>query len=284
VKEDGKLYGPGTFDMKGGVTVSLWAMKALKDLGYELNRKVVFLVTSDEEIGSDHSRPIIEEEAKKSLYVFVPESSIPPNGDIKTQRKGVGMYKMKIKGIPVHAGNAPDKGVNAIEELALQITDLSGLTNHQEGTTVTVGVVSGGTRSNVKAEYAEAEIDVRFITTEQGIKLDEQIRNRKPFIADAIVEVEGGINRYPLERTDKTEKLFQDIKEIAISHGYGLNEGLSGGGSDGNLTSAVGIPTIDGLGPVGDGPHARNEHVVLDNLPYRAALLAELLLKYIGKE
>lgn len=282
-REGNKLFGPGTFDMKGGLTTALWAFHTLNHFGITGDYRVAMFISSDEEIGSVESKQLIEVEARKSEWVYVPESSLPPDGKVKTARKGVGMYKMMIHGIPVHVGNEPRNGVNAIEELALQITDLSKLTNHDEGCTVTVGVVSGGSRSNVKAELAEAEIDLRFMTREQGETLNKLIINRKPFLSQAKIEVTGGINRYPLEKTDATIALYDELKEIAQHHGYELGEGLSGGGSDGNFTSGVGTPTIDGLGPIGDGPHARNEHVVLDNLPYRAALLAEALANKMRK-
>jgi glutamate carboxypeptidase len=266
--------------MKGGLTISLWALKALKELGFKGKRRIVFLATSDEEIGSLHSRQIIEEEARKSVCVFVPESSISPHGAVKTARKGVGIFKLKVKGVPVHAGIDPWSGVNAIEELALQIADLRKLSDRDRGVSVNVGVISGGTRTNVTAQYAEADIDVRFMTKEQGEELRAKLRNRQPYIEGAEITVEGDINRFPLERNESVVQLYHVLEEIAQSHGYKLGEGVSGGGSDGNFTAGLGIPTIDGLGPIGDGAHAEHEHVVLDNLPYRAALVAEAFKRY----
>ncbi|QDP41469.1 M20 family metallopeptidase [Radiobacillus deserti] len=281
-KEKGKLYGPGVFDMKGGLTITLWALKALKELGHTGKRKVVFLATSDEEIGSEYSRDLIEEEAQKSSIVFVPECSIAKSGAVKTARKGIGIFKMKIKGKPTHAGINPWDGASAIEELALQITDLKNLDNRDEGISINIGKIKGGTRRNVVAAYAEAEIDVRFDTEEQAEALEKAILDRPTFVEGTIVTVEGRINRFPLERTEEVEELYQQLKEIAASHGYDLKEGASGGGSDGNLTAALEVPTIDGLGPKGDGAHAENEHIILGNLPYRAALLAEAIKRNLG--
>ncbi|UFT98868.1 M20 family metallopeptidase [Radiobacillus kanasensis] len=276
-KEKGKLYGPGVFDMKGGLTITLWALKALKELGHIGNRKVVFLATSDEEIGSQHSRDLIEEEAQKSSIVFVPECSIAKSGAVKTARKGIGIFKLKIKGKSSHAGINPWDGASAIEELALQITDLKNLDDCEQGISINIGKIKGGTRRNVVAAYAEAEVDVRFDTEEQAKALEQAILDRPTFVEGTSVTVEGRINRFPLERTEEVEELYQQLKEIAASHGYNLEEGASGGGSDGNLTAALEVPTIDGLGPKGDGAHAENEHIILGNLPYRAALLAEAI-------
>lgn len=278
-KEGNLFYGPGAFDMKGGLTISLWALRAAKEHILQSGKKVVFLVTSDEEVGSEHSREIIEAEARKSSLVFVPESSISPNGDVKTARKGVAIYKLIISGKAVHAGINPWSGASAIDELAYQIADLKKLDNEAEGISINIGKISGGTRTNVVAGHAELELDFRFMKKEQGEALDKKIRNRPTFVEGTNVEITGGINRHPLERTDAVLELYQQLKEIAISHGYELGEGLSGGGSDGNFTAGVGVPTIDGLGPVGDGAHALHEHVDVTNLPYRAALLAEAMIK-----
>ncbi|MEQ6390836.1 M20 family metallopeptidase [Bacillaceae bacterium S4-13-58] len=281
-REGDKLYGPGTFDMKGGLTCTLWALRALKEAGITGKRKVVFLVTSDEEVGSEHSRAIIEEEAKKSSLVFVPESSISPNGDVKTFRKGMGIFKLKVHGKAVHAGIDPWAGASAIDELALQLADLKKIDNREEGISVNIGTVSGGTRTNVVADYAEADIDLRFQAKNQGDMLENAVLHRPSFIRGTTVEVVGSINRYPLERTESVMTLYEQIKEIVAEHGYDIGHGDSGGGSDGNFTAGVGVPTIDGLGPVGDGAHASNEHVLLENLPYRAALLAELIRRNLG--
>ncbi|PWI58561.1 M20 family metallopeptidase [Sulfoacidibacillus thermotolerans] len=276
-KRAGKLYGPGAFDMKGGLVVTLFAIHALFANQVKGNRKIVFLATSDEEIGSRTSRALIETEARKSVCVLVPESSLPPNGDIKTARKGIADFTITVQGIPAHAGHDPKAGANAIEELALQIVDLRALNDHANGISLNVGRITGGTRVNVKAEFAQAEVDLRFMTKKQGEQIIKQIMHRTPYIAGTKITVTGGVNRYPLERTEQGVQLFWQFQKIAQKHGYSLQEGLSGGGSDGNFTAALGIPTIDGLGPVGDGAHARNEHVELANLPYRAALIAEFL-------
>lgn len=278
-EENGLLYGPGAFDMKGGLTVTLWTLKALKQAGVQFNKKVVFLVTSDEEIGSLHSRALIEAEARKSSLVLVPESSISNSGAVKTFRKGIGIFRLETGGTAVHAGINPWEGVSAIDELMLQLQDLKKLDDREAGISVNIGTVSGGIRTNVVADYAEAMIDLRFRTKAQGDALEGAFRNRKPFTPGAVVDISGGINRYPMEETQEVLTLFGELKAIAAGHGYVLENGGSGGASDGNFTAALGIPTIDGLGPVGDGAHAAHEHVVLENLPYRAALIAELLAR-----
>jgi glutamate carboxypeptidase len=282
IKRDGNiLYGPGVFDMKGGLTITLWALRALREFGETGSRKVAFLVSTDEEIGSVHSKDIILEEARKSSLVLVPESSISPDGDVKTERKGAGQFLLKVEGIAAHAGINAWDGASAVEELAYQIIDLKKLANREEGISINAGVIQGGTRCNVIAKEASAEIDVRITKKEQAFQLMEKIRNRPTFVEGTKVEVIGEFERFPLERNEAVEGLYKDLKEIAASHGYELGEGSSGGASDGNFTAGIDIPTIDGLGPVGDGAHSENEHVDLDNLPYRAALLAEMILKYM---
>lgn len=280
-EENGLLYGPGVFDMKGGLAITLWALKALKHAGVPFNKKVVFLVTSDEEIGSLHSRTLIEEEAKKSELVLVPESSISNSGAVKTFRKGIGIFRLEVSGKAVHAGINPWEGVSAIDELVLQLQDLKGLDDREAGVSVNIGTISGGTRTNVVADYAEAVIDVRFRTRKQGEALEAAFRSRPAFTAGAAVHVKGGINRYPMEETEEVLALYSELKAIAAEHGYALGHGGSGGASDGNFTAALGIPTIDGLGPVGDGAHAVHEQVLLENLPYRAALIAQLLARHL---
>ncbi|MCK6207033.1 M20 family metallopeptidase [Bacillus infantis] len=282
IKRDGNiLYGPGVFDMKGGLTITLWALRALKEFGETGNRKVAFLVSTDEEIGSVHSKDIILEEAKKSSLVLVPESSISPDGDVKTERKGAGQFLLKVEGVAAHAGINAWDGASAVEELAYQIIDLKKLANREEGISINAGVIQGGTRCNVIAKEASAEIDVRITKKEQAFQLMEKIRNRPTFVEGTKVQVIGEFERFPLERNEAVKALYKDLKEIAASHGYDLKEGSSGGASDGNFTAGIDIPTIDGLGPVGDGAHSETEHVDLDNLPYRAALLAEMILKYM---
>lgn len=280
-EENGLLYGPGVFDMKGGLTVTLWALNALKQQGIPLTKKIVFLVTSDEEIGSLHSRALIEEEAKRSELVLVPESSISNSGAVKTFRKGIGIFRLEVGGKAVHAGINPWEGVSAIDELVLQLQDLKKLDDREAGVSVNIGTISGGTRTNVVADYAEAVIDLRFATKAQGEALEAAFRSRPAFTPGASVHITGGINRYPMEETEAVLHLYGELKEIAVAHGYALKHGGSGGASDGNFTAALGIPTIDGLGPVGDGAHAVHEHVLLENLPYRSALIAELLVRHL---
>lgn len=276
--EGNRAYGPGILDMKGGAIQAVWAVKALKDLGIKVDKKIVFLFNSDEEIGSPTSRRIIEEEAGKSRYVLVLE---PPtkNGSLKTARKGVGGFTLKIKGVAAHAGNDHEKGRSAIEELAQQIIYLHGLTDYSIGTTVNVGVVKGGSKANVVPEYAEAHIDFRVETLSEGKRLEALINGLKPRVKGTVIEVEGKLNRPPMERTASTIEMFEKAKRIGKELGIELTEKSAGGGSDGNFTSALGIPTLDGLGAAGSGPHAEHEHIRIDEIPVRTALLAHLLVE-----
>ncbi|RMF85313.1 MAG: M20 family peptidase [Nitrospinota bacterium] len=277
--EDGRAYGPAIFDMKAGVTIALYALKGLRALGVTPPRRVVLLFNTDEEIGSPTSRPLIEEEARKSAYALCLEPPIPPQGALKTFRKGVGRFDLKITGRAAHSGADHDKGISAIQELAHQILKLHSLTDYEKGTTVNVGVVGGGTRPNVVAEQAWAEIDLRVSTMEEGERLTREILSLQPVTPGTRVEVTGGLNRPPMERTPTIVQLFQQAQAIGAELGLSLVEAGTGGGSDGQFAAALGVPTLDGLGCPGDGGHAVTEHILVQHLPERAALLASLLLK-----
>ncbi|GAB6933415.1 M20 family metallopeptidase [Calditerricola satsumensis] len=275
--EGSRAYGPGIFDMKGGIVQAVWALKALVDLGVPLAKRVVLLSTSDEEIGSPTSRALIEAEARNSAAVLVLEPAAGADGALKTARKGVGLYRLTVRGRAAHAGSDPDKGVSAVAELARQVLALEALAAQEKGTTINVGVVRGGTRSNVIPEAAEAEIDVRAATLDEARRVDAAIRGLKPVLPGATLAVTGGINRPPMERTAAIGALFARARVIAARLGFSLSEAAVGGASDGNFTAALGVPTLDGLGCVGDGAHAEHEHIVIDALAPRAALLAHLL-------
>ncbi|WP_288010663.1 M20 family metallopeptidase [Kyrpidia sp.] len=275
--EENRIYGPGILDMKAGLVQALWAAKALRELGLPVNKRIVFLCNSDEEVGSITSRALIEEEAKRSKAVFVVEAAQAVTGALKTARKGVSIYKVRVRGRAAHAGNHHEDGISAVRELARLVEYLESLTDYDRGTTVNVGVVHGGTRSNVVPEGAEADVDVRTVTWDEADRIHRIMEDLKPSRPGLSVTVSGGINRPPMERTEKTGQLFRLAQDIARELGLPLQEAMVGGGSDGNFTAAVGAPTLDGLGAVGDGPHAEHEHILIPYITQRAALLAHLL-------
>ncbi len=277
--EDGRLYGPGVVDMKAGFTLFLWALRCMQELGLRPRRKVVGLLTSDEEVGSQASREAIEAEARRSAVTLVTEPAMPPNGALKTWRKGTADYEVIVTGRPAHAGADPTKGISAVEELAHQILKLQRLTDLSVGTTVNVGVISGGTRSNVVPAEARAKIDVRFMTMAEARRIDGIIRGLEPVLPGAKLTVRGGINRPPMERTKATVALFQKAQALATELGFELEEAGTGGGSDGNFTSGVGCPTIDGMGACGDGLHTHEEYVEVASLVPRAALMVRMLME-----
>lgn len=272
--EEGVITGPGVFDMKGGLIQGIWALKAAMEKG-RLNRPVALLCTSDEETGSESSRKLIEEEASKSEAVLVLEAS--QNGMLKTGRKGVGAFRIFVQGKASHSGLDPEKGISAIEELARIILDLHSMTDLQKGTTVNVGVIKGGTRPNVIAAEAQGEVDLRIATMSEANRVIPLILNLEPHNKAAKLRIEGGLNRPPMERTEGNLKLFALAKEVGKKLGMELEECTVGGGSDGNFCSALGIPVLDGIGTVGGGAHAENEHLLYDTMPLRAALVAELI-------
>ncbi len=272
----GKAYGPGTFDMKGGIVQALYALEALQEAQAELRKRIVFLWTSDEEIGSESSRKTIEQEARRSDAVLVLEPSFGPQGLLKTARKGVGEAELIVHGRASHAGLAPQEGVNAVHELARQIARLEQWNDLRRGITVNADIVEGGTRVNVIAERARAVLDLRALTIADMRKVEQRLHALRPELPGARIEVRGGFNRAPLERT-VSAGLYAQARKLAREMGLALGECTAGGGSDGNLTGALGVPTLDGLGAVGDGAHSGNEHVVLRRMPERAALVAALL-------
>jgi len=274
-EEAGRLYGPGIFDMKSGIAVSLLAVRALDTLGAPRPR-IVMLWTTDAEIGSRTSRAAIEHEAAHSRAVLVLEPS-PPGGAAKTSRKGCGEFELTVHGVAAHAGLDPGKGASAIHELARQIVALEQLQDLSRGITVNAGVVSGGTRTNVTAAEARALVDVRVQTLADALRIEETVRSLQPFNPATRLEITGAIDRPPLERSAAVLRLYDLARDVASSLGRVLDEGSAGGGSDGNFTAALGVPTLDGLGPRGDGAHARHEHIVLEDLPFRAALLCGVL-------
>jgi glutamate carboxypeptidase len=274
---DDKLSGPGVLDMKSGIALMLHAIAALKDWYGALPRSVTVLLVSDEEVGSESSRAITEAIAKKTAAVLVLEPSSGLEGAVKTARKGVGEYQVKVSGKASHAGLDFQKGVNAIVELARQIEKITGFTDLKRGLTVNVGTISGGSRTNVVPAQAAARVDVRIARLRDAAGIDRKMHRLRPFDRRCKLEVTGGINRPPMERTDGVAALYGKAVTIARELGWKLGEAAVGGGSDGNFTAGLGIPTLDGLGAVGDGAHASQEYVLISELPRRAALVASLI-------
>ena len=273
---NGRAYGPGAFDMKAGIVQALFALQALQRSGARFQKRLVFLWTSDEEIGSDSSRKLIEAEARRSDAVFVLEPSLGPRGLLKTSRKGVGEAELIVHGRASHAGLAPQDGVNAVHELARQIARIETWNDLKRGISINADVVEGGTRVNVIAESARALLDLRALKVADMRALERRLHALRPVARGARLEVRGGFNRAPLERR-MSGALFAQAKSLAGAMGLALGESMAGGGSDGNLTAALGIPTLDGLGAVGDGAHSAHEHIITKTMPQRAALLAALL-------
>jgi glutamate carboxypeptidase len=280
-REGGRLYGPGVFDMKAGIGLATLATRALVDHGLPGNTRIVMMWTTDEEIGSTTSRALIETEATKSSAVLVFEPSLP-GGALKTSRKGVGQFEMIATGVSAHAGLDPGKGVSAIRELARQIIAIDSLQDPANGVTITVGTISGGTRVNVVPADARAVIDARAVTRADADRVQRAMRALTAQIPGATLSVTGGFERPPLERTPDVVKLFEQAKAVAADIGVRLEEGSAGGGSDGNFTAAIGIPTLDGFGAIGDGAHAIHEHVEIDALVPRAATITGLLARLVS--
>lgn len=276
VDVNGVARGPGCFDMKGGIVVLYYALQALRSRGLRPRRPLEVLFTSDEEIGSPTSRPVIERTAAGAGVAYVLESPLP-GGTLKTSRKGTGDYLVRITGRAAHAGVEPQKGISATGELAHQILALHALNDYAVGTTVNVGVVHGGTRPNVVAAEAEAHVDVRVETLAEAGRIDAAIRGLQPHLPGAVLHIDGGLNRPPMERSPAVVAIFEQASQIAAAMGVDLREGSTGGGSDGNFTAAMGVPTLDGLGPEGEGAHAAHEHVLTESFPRRVALVTALL-------
>jgi glutamate carboxypeptidase len=279
--ESGIAYGPGVTDMKGGLLAGLYAIRAFRSvIGQEAPlpfERITYIANPDEEVGSPSSSPHIREAAAESDVCLCLECA-RANGDIVSARKGIVDLRITFQGRAAHAGVEPEKGISAVQELAHQVLALHALADREIGTTVNVGVVRGGTRPNVVAASAEAEIDVRVATLAEAARLDAAIRGLRPWLPGARLTVEGGLNRPPMERSAAMGRLFERARAIAAGMGVAdLREGSTGGGSDGNFTAALGIPTLDGLGPEGEGAHAAHEHVLVESLPRRAALVAGLL-------
>ncbi len=274
--EGGRIYGPGIFDMKANCVLALEALRACATLRVMPRRPVVLLLTCDEETGSLTGRALVEEETRRSASVLVLE---PPasSGRVKTGRKGTGMYTVEAHGVAAHAGLEPEKGASAILEMARQIERLHAMNEGAGGITVTVGLVQGGTRSNVVPAEAHAEVDVRFSTMEEARRIETSILNLQPFDERVRLTVRGDVNRPPLERTRGTVALYEHARRIAQALGYELGEAQVGGASDGNFAAALGVPVLDGLGIDGDGAHATHEHILIDDIARRGALVAALI-------
>ena len=279
--EHGRLYGPGVLDMKAGLALAAMAVRALAGEPDGLPGRIVMLVTADEETGSASSRAVIEAEARASSAVLVLEPALP-GGALKTSRKGCGDFVLRVSGRAAHAGIEPERGVSAVSELARQIARVEALEDAAAGTTINVGVVRGGSRPNVVAAEAEALIDVRVANASEAARIAGAFRALQPVDARAALAVTGGFERPPMERSAAGAALFGLARAVAADLGRTLGEGGTGGGSDGNHTAAIGVPTLDGLGAVGGGAHADDEHVILADLPWRAALLAGLLRRILA--
>jgi glutamate carboxypeptidase len=277
-RSNGRLHGPGVFDMKAGIGIAMLAARAIVETGTPIARRLVMLWTTDEEIGSGSSRGAIEDEARRSDAVLVLEPSLP-GGAVKTSRKGCGQFNLIVRGVAAHAGIDPSKGASAIHELAHQICRLNELPSLSPGISLNVGTVTGGTRPNVIADEAQAVVDVRAVSAYEMERVTAAIRQLTPRDNRTQLDISGGFDRPPLERTAGVARLYDQARGVARELGQDLGEGGTGGGSDGNFTAAIGVPTLDGLGAVGDGAHALHEHVEIETLADRAALVAGLVAR-----
>jgi len=262
--------------MKAGIVQALFALHALQETNPELRKRLVFLWTSDEEIGSESSRKLLEAEARRSDAVFVLEPSFGPQGLLKTARKGVGTAELTVHGRASHAGLAPQEGINAIHELAQQLARIEKWNDLRRGVTINAGVIEGGSRSNVIPERARAALDLRALRVSDMRSVERRLHSLRAMREGARLEITGGFDRPPLERK-MSATLFAHAKSLAAQMNLPLAECSVGGGSDGNFTAALGVPTLDGLGAVGDGAHSAHEHILIHSMPARAALLASLL-------
>ncbi|HLK54856.1 MAG TPA: M20 family metallopeptidase [Candidatus Angelobacter sp.] len=274
--EGGRAFGPGVYDMKAGIAMMIFALRALQAAGSQ-HRPITVLLDTDEEVGSTTGRPVVEATAKDCEAVLVLEPSQGPKGHLKTSRKGVGDITIRVHGRASHSGVDFEKGRSAIVELARQLLEIVKFTDLSRGITVNPGVIQGGTRGNVIAAEAWAEIDLRIARAVDAATLEQKFAALKPFDPDCSIEISGGMNRPPMERTEGTVRLFEIAREIASGISLALDESSTGGGSDGNFTSALGVPTLDGLGALGEGAHASHESVVIEEIPLRTAVLAGLL-------
>jgi glutamate carboxypeptidase len=272
----GVLTGPGCFDMKGGIILLYFALRELRALGRSPRRPLKILINCDEEVRSRTSRGLIGALAGDAAVAYVLESPLP-GGGLKAARKGVAIYRLEIEGRAAHAGIEPGRGTSAILELAHQVQALHALNDHASGTTVNVGVVSGGTRANVVAARASAEIDVRVATRAEAGRVEQAIQTLRPVLPGSRLSVVADLSRPPMEPTPASRRLFARARAIAAGMGVELAEGSTGGASDANLVAATGVPTLDGLGPEGGGAHADDEHVLISSMPRRAALIGGLL-------
>lgn len=276
-RNGGRLYGPGVLDMKAGIVFFIFAARALRELDIPVKSRVLLQLNSDEETGSDSSRPLTEKNAKRSKAVLVLEPGAGPEGKLKTARKGVGDFRLEVRGKAAHSGIDFGAGASAILELARQLEKIAGFTRLARGITVNPGVIAGGTRANVVAAEAHAEIDLRVPRLKDAPALEKKFRALKPFDKRCTVTVTGGLNRPPMERTAGVVKLFRTAQILAREMGIEIEESSTGGGSDGNFTAALGVPTLDGLGGVGEGAHAPNESILVNRIADRTALIARLL-------
>lgn len=277
VEKDGKLFGPGVLDMKGGLVQAIWAVRALVQTGGLAQHRIQFICPSDEELGSPSSRKWIERSAAGSVRVLVAEPAVARTNEAKIARKGSGRFEVKITGRSAHAGNNPEDGISAVQEMAHQILALHSLNAPQAGTTVNVGLATGGGKINVVADHAVLGVDLRVTNMAEAARVEAAIKGCQPHLTGAQVVVSGGMSRPPMEQTPQNLALFIQAQQSARRLGIELKGKAVGGGSDGNFTSAMGIPTLDGLGATGSGIHARDEHIIIADIPLRAALLAEII-------